>query len=114
MGDERSSVETAARVDERPWFVYFLLCRGDRIYVGVTPELATRMRKHRSGAGARFTRSHPPQRLLAAKCFPSKGAALSIEHQVKQLSAARKRALASAWAEEGAIEGLAEIVAAMA
>src|SRR5690242_13877346 len=86
--------DSPASTDERPWFVYLLLCRGDPIYVGVTSALALRMRKHRSGTGARFTRSHPPQRLLAAKSFPSRGAALSMEHQVKQLRRANKLVLA--------------------
>jgi putative endonuclease len=98
---------------DRPWFVYLLLCRGDRLYVGVTTQLAVRMRKHRSGTGAKFTRSYPPERLLAAKCFPSKGAALSMEHQVKQLSAAQKRALASVWAEESPIDDLPVILAVL-
>lgn len=93
-------------VDERPWFVYLLLCRGDRLYVGVTTELAMRMQKHRRGTGAKFTRSHPPERLLAARSFPSKGEALSVEHRLKQLSAAQKRALASAWATSQAIPDL--------
>ncbi|TDU31762.1 putative endonuclease [Panacagrimonas perspica] len=105
--------EPTPRVDARPWFVYLLLCRGDRLYAGVTPELAMRMRKHCSGTGARFTRSHPPERLLAAKSFASKAVAQSMEHQVKQLSAAQKRELASVWAQEFAIEDLPEILAAM-
>lgn len=98
------------RVDVRPWFVYLLLCRGDRLYAGVTPELALRMRKHCAGTGARFTRSHPPERLLAAKCFASKAAALSMEHQVKQLSALQKRELASVWAQELAIGDLPDVL----
>lgn len=101
------------RADVRPWFVYLLLCRGDRLYAGVTPELALRMRKHCSGTGARFTRSHPPERLLAAKRFASKAAALSMEHQVKQLSAAQKRELASAWTQELAIDDLPDVLAAI-
>ena len=49
----------------RPWFVYMLECAGGRIYTGVSPDLAVRYAKHRAGAGAAFTRSFPPRRILA-------------------------------------------------
>lgn len=96
---------TAAAVDtgalsETPWFVYLLVCRGGRLYAGVTPDLAARMRKHIAGTGAKFTRSHPPESLLAAKSFSSRSEAQSVEHQVKQMTASGKRALASAWTQE--------------
>lgn len=85
---------------EKPWFVYLLACRGGRLYTGVTPDLVARMRKHRSGTGAKFTRGHPPEALLAAKQFASKAAALSMEFEVRQLSAAAKRELARSWLQE--------------
>lgn len=101
------SEDPTADVRDRPWFVYLLLCRGNRLYAGVTPDIEQRMHKHRSGTGARFTRSHPPERLLAAKRFDSKAAALSMEYRVKQLSAGEKRRLARLWnAEAGQDPGL--------
>jgi len=84
----------------KPWFVYLLLCRGGCVYVGVTPDLVARVRKHRAGTGAKFTRSHPPESLLAAKVFTSRSEAQSMEHQVKQMTALAKRALASGWSQE--------------
>lgn len=62
------------------------------------------MRKHRAGTGAKFTRSYPPETLLGAKRFASKGEALSMEHQLRRLTPVRKRALACAWSKEGAVE----------
>jgi len=102
-----------ALADERPWFVYLLRCRGGVVYAGATPDLAKRMRKHRAGTGARFTRSHPPESLLGAKQFPSKAAALSMEYQVKQLTAAQKHALAAAWSSANAIDDLPAILQAL-
>ena len=84
----------------KPWFVYLLECRGGRVYAGVTPDLAARMQKHRLGTGAKFTRGYPPQSLLAAKLFPSRSAALSMEFAVKKMTAAKKRVLATTWALE--------------
>lgn len=102
------------RADERPWFVYLLSCRGGRIYTGVTPDLVARMRKHRAGTGAKFTRAHPPESLLAAKRFASRGAALSMEHQMKQLPALEKRTLARTWCEEEGAVDLSEVVPVLA
>lgn len=86
---------------QRPWFVYLLLCRGNRLYAGVTPDVEKRMEKHRMGTGARFTRCHPPEFLLAVKRFDSKAAAMTMEYRVKQLSAEQKRALAQVWRADG-------------
>lgn len=84
----------------KPWFVYLLECRGGRLYAGVTLDLAARMRKHRMGTGAKFTRGHPPQSLLAAKPFPSRSATLSMEVAVKKMTAAKKRVMVTTWALE--------------
>lgn len=66
----------------------------------MTADLVARMRKHRAGTGAKFTRGHSPESVLAAKSFPSKAAAVSMEFEVKQMSAAAKRVLALAWSRE--------------
>jgi len=98
---------------EQPWFVYLLKCRSGRIYTGITPDLAKRMRAHCTGRGAMFTRLNQPDELIAAKLFPSKGAALSMEYQVKQLSRPQKLVLASSWAEQNAVHQLPEVLAAL-
>lgn len=103
------AVKLAELSPAKPWFVYMLLCRGGCVYVGVTPDLVVRMHKHRAGTGAKFTRSHPPERFLGAKCFGSKGEALSMEYQVKRLRSAQKRALALAWTRAEVLPGLAAI-----
>lgn len=96
----RVSAVDADAVPEKPWFVYLLICRGGRLYAGVTSDLVARMRKHRSGTGAKFTRGHPPESLLAAKPFSSRSKAQAMEHQVKQMTAIAKRALATEWTQE--------------
>ena len=91
---------------EQPWFVYLLECRGGRLYTGVTPDLRARIRKHRAGTGAKFTRGHPPERFLGATRCVSQGEALSMEHRVKQLRPAQKRTLAQTWNHHAAFEEL--------
>jgi putative endonuclease len=81
-------------VAAKSWFLYLIECRDGNIYTGITVDVAARYAAHVNGKGARYTRSHPPQRLLAAIDYPDRAAALSAEYAVKQLSAAEKRAYA--------------------
>ena len=67
------------------WYVYMLECAGDRLYTGVTPDVAQRYGKHCSGRGAAFTRINPPRRILAALACGSRSAALKAEAALKKL-----------------------------
>jgi putative endonuclease len=75
-----------------PWFVYLLECRDGSIYTGIATDVDRRYAMHVAGKGARYTRSHPPQRLLARFEFPDRSSASRAEHAIKKLSPARKRA----------------------
>jgi putative endonuclease len=85
----------------RPWWVYVLACRGERLYCGVSPDVEARLRAHAAGRGAKFTRAHPPERLLAARALPDRGAAQAEEARVKRLPRARKLAWVAEWAWTG-------------
>jgi putative endonuclease len=71
-----------------------LECRDGSVYTGITVDVAARYAAHASGNGARYTRSHPPARLLAAIDYPDRSSASRAEHEVKTLSPAEKRAYA--------------------
>lgn len=75
----------------KPWFVYLLECRDGSIYTGITTDVASRYAAHCRGDGARYTRSHPPLRLLGFAAHPDRSSAASAEYRIKQLSAAQKR-----------------------
>jgi putative endonuclease len=77
----------------RTWFVYLLECADGSIYTGITVDVAARYAAHVRGKGARYTRSHPPVRLLASIAYPDKSAALKAEYRIRRLSASDKRAL---------------------
>lgn len=94
------------------WFVYLLLCSRSAIYTGVTPSLAMRMKAHRDGKGARFTRMNKPVRLLAAKPYEDKRSAMQMEAKVKRMPAAGKRMLARQWSEQYPVDQLAQEVLA--
>lgn len=81
--------------DRRPWSVYLIECRDGSIYTGIAIDVAARYAAHLRGRGARYTRAHPPARLLASQPFPDRSSALKAEYRIKQLPAAEKRALAA-------------------
>ncbi len=68
------------------WFVYFLQCVDGSLYAGCTNDLATRLSRHQSGKGARYTRS----RLPVAR---DRSAALKREAAIKRLTRAQKLSL---------------------
>ncbi len=76
------------------WSLSLIECRDGSIYPGITVDVAARYAAHASGKGARYTRSHPPKRLLASVEYPDRSTALKAEYEVKLLSADAKRAYA--------------------
>ena len=75
------------------WSVYLIECRGGGIYTGVAIDVLKRYGAHARGKGARYTRAHPPRKLLAILEFPNRSTATQAESRIKRLSAAEKRAL---------------------
>ncbi|MFA5913513.1 MAG: GIY-YIG nuclease family protein [Burkholderiales bacterium] len=73
------------------WFVYLIECRDGSIYTGIAVDVAARYAAHLSGKGARYTRSHPPRRLLAAIEYADRSAASKAEYRIKQMSPRDKR-----------------------
>lgn len=79
----------------KPWFLYLIECIDGSVYTGITVDVEARYTAHVNGKGARYTRSHPPLRLLGSEAHADRSAASQAEYQVKKLSPAEKRALAA-------------------
>jgi len=75
------------------WYVYLIECRDGSVYTGIATDVDRRYAEHVAGKGARYTRSHPPLRLLARFPHLDRAAASRAEYEIKQLTPARKRAL---------------------
>ena len=93
QGSSHPSSEPLGRcqpLPPRPWFLYLLECRGGRLYAGITNRLDARMAAHHSGTGAKFTRAHPPIRLLASRAYADRSEASRAEYAIKQLPRSRK------------------------
>ena len=77
------------------YYVYLLRCRDGTLYSGITTDLARRFREHRGGArGAKYTRSHPPQRMEAAWLLPNRASASRLEISLKRMSRREKESAA--------------------
>ena len=49
------------------WFVYLIECSDGSLYTGIAVDVDARYAAQARGKGARYTRAHPPARLLARK-----------------------------------------------
>ena len=75
----------------RAWFLYLIECRDGSIYTGITVDVAARYAAHAGGRGARYTRSHPPLRLLTIVEYPDRSTAAKAEYEMKRLTPIEKR-----------------------
>ncbi len=73
--------------------MYVLACADGTLYTGCSTHLDRRLRAHRRGAGARYTRSRLPVHLLAWWYPPELNTARSHEARFKTLDRAAKLAL---------------------
>ena len=70
-----------------------LLCADGSYYLGSTPDIEKRFLAHLSGKGASYTRSHKPVKVVYQEELLDKGSALRREHELKQLTHAKKKQL---------------------
>lgn len=78
------------------WFLYVIECKDGSLYTGIAIDPQARFALHLAGKGARYTRSHPPRRLLVTLSYPDRSSASKAEYRLKQLPAGEKRRLALA------------------
>lgn len=80
------------------WHLYLLECTDGSLYTGIAVDVQRRFALHAAGKGARYTRAHPPLRLLGSRAYPDRASASSAEHAFKKLKPAQKRLAARDWA----------------
>ena len=76
-----------------PYYCYILECADGSFYTGWTTDPVRRERQHNRGAGARYTRTHRPVRLVYVEPQPDRSTALRRERATQQLDHAHKWAL---------------------
>lgn len=75
---------------DKQWKVYILRCGDGSLYTGVTTDVAARLEMHRSGRGAKYTRSRLPLELVYTEDCPDKVTAFQREWQIKHLTREEK------------------------
>ena len=54
------------------WYVYMLRCADGSLYTGIAADVERRFEEHKSGRGAKYTRSHPPLAVVYRESFPTR------------------------------------------
>jgi putative endonuclease len=75
------------------YYVYIILCTGGSFYTGYTKNVDERARLHANGRGARYTKMHPPKKVVHVEQFESRAEAMRREKALKKLSHKQKEDL---------------------
>ena len=75
------------------WYVYVLRCADNSLYTGVATDIETRVAKHNTGKGAKYTRARLPVVLVYQEAAGDHGAALRRECAIKRMRLLAKRRL---------------------
>lgn len=78
------------------FYCYIVECADGTYYTGWSTDPQRRLREHAAGRGSRYTRAHPPERLVFVEVQPDRAAAMRRERALKAMTRARKRALIAA------------------
>ena len=73
------------------YHLYILECADKTLYTGIATDLKRRLSEHNnSRLGAKYTLARRPVRLIYAKKFPNRSAALKEEARIKKLARQKK------------------------
>ena len=76
------------------YYVYILKCEGDILYTGIATDYKRRFEEHSnvngSKKGAKFTKSHKPEKIVAVWKTKNRSEASKLESRIKQLDKSDK------------------------
>ena len=76
------------------YYVYILKCEGDILYTGIATDYKRRFDEHSnvngSKKGAKFTKSHKPEKIVAVWKTKNRSEASKLESRIKQLDKSDK------------------------
>lgn len=88
---------------EKQWVVYILECKDGSLYTGITDDLPRRLKAHREGKGAKYTRGRGPLLLRYVEPCGDHSSALKRELRIKSLTRPEKQLLCA-----GCLENLTQ------
>lgn len=74
-------------------YYLYIIKQEKKLYVGITKNLDCRLKQHRFGHGAEYTRNFSSAELVYSEVFKSRSSAEKREQQIKRWSRAKKEAL---------------------
>lgn len=75
------------------WFLYLIRTADNRLYTGITTDVARRFSQHQAGKGAKALRGKGELTLVFSAPVGDRSQALRAEYRIKQLTKAQKEAL---------------------
>jgi len=78
-----------------PYYVYILICKDGAFYTGYTQDVEARMKLHKLGRGAKYMRTHQPEKVVYLEKFETRSSAMKREREIKRLTHAEKLKLTS-------------------
>lgn len=75
------------------WWVYLLRCGDGTLYCGIALDVEARLKQHREGKGAKYTRGRGPLELVHREACATRADALRRERQIKRMRREAKLAL---------------------
>ncbi len=78
-----------------PYYVYILLCKDGSYYTGYTKDVEYRVKQHKKGHGARYTRVREAEKMVYVEVFNSRSEAMKREREIKSMSHKGKQRLAN-------------------
>jgi putative endonuclease len=73
-----------------PYYVYIIACKDGAFYTGYTRNVKARLKQHKLGKGARYLKTHQPDKIVYMEKFASRGEAMKRERAIKRLTHAQK------------------------
>lgn len=77
------------------YYTYMIRCKDGSLYTGMTNNLEDRLNKHLSKKGAKYTKSHQPEKIEVAWRTKEKSLACKLEYYIKQLTKKQKESIVS-------------------
>ncbi|ALR78231.1 GIY-YIG nuclease family protein [[Enterobacter] lignolyticus] len=75
------------------WFVYLIRTADNRLYTGITTDVARRVEQHQRGKGAKALRGKGELSLAFSAEVGERSLALRLEYRIKQLTKRQKERL---------------------
>jgi predicted GIY-YIG superfamily endonuclease len=79
--------------EKKCYYVYILLCKDGSYYTGYAKNVERRLKMHKKGRGAKYTRIHKPEKLVYVEEYENRSGAMRRERQIKTFSHNKKKQL---------------------